>query len=185
MPKAIHQELVIAGAGGQGILLIGWLVALAATNSDKHTTWFPTYGPTMRGGNAACAVVVSSKEIGSPTLERYDSLIVMNPLALARADKVKPKGLIILNKSSVAWDNRRKDIEVLEINAGDIAKELGSPQLTNIVLLGAYIKKKWPAGFSDVSAALREYFTQEGKSGLIDISIKALLRGWQEAGPTL
>ena len=50
---------IFAGFGGQGVLLIGQLLALAGMNEGREVSWLPSYGPEMRGGTANCSVVVS------------------------------------------------------------------------------------------------------------------------------
>ena len=57
-------DIIMAGFGGQGILMIGNLLALTAMEEGKHVTYFPAYGVEMRGGTANCTVVVSDEEIG-------------------------------------------------------------------------------------------------------------------------
>lgn len=175
----MHEELIIAGAGGQGILFIGELLCIAAMKEGKHTTWFPSYGPAMRGGKANCTVIVSSEEIGSPISDRADSLIVMNKLSLEFVEKVKPRGFVIINKSLADWDNRRKDLKVLEIRANDIAKELGGFQVANMVILGAYLKRKRIVSLKSVIEALEEKLF--GKEDTIELNKKALQKGWNES----
>src|SRR3989344_3654573 len=138
----MQEELIIAGAGGQGILLIGKIICLAAMEEDKYTIRFPSYGPAMRGGEATCTVIVSSEEIGSPISDHPDSLIVMNRPSLKFVKLLKPGGLLILNKSLADWDASRKGIKVVEIRASEIAQKIGSPMSANLVMLGAYLKEK-------------------------------------------
>src|SRR3989344_6650819 len=100
----MQEELIIAGAGGQGIILIGDLLCLAAINDGKNTTGYPSYGATMRTGKATYTVIISSEEIGSPISEHPDSLLVMNKPSLSEFAKiVKPNSLILVNKSLVDW----------------------------------------------------------------------------------
>ena len=64
----MHEEIVISGFGGQGVLFAGQLLAYAGVADGRHVTWIPSYGPEMRGGTAHCKVVISSEEIGSPLM---------------------------------------------------------------------------------------------------------------------
>src|SRR6266404_1914608 len=82
---AMKQETLIAGFGGQGILLMGRLLAEAAMNDDYHATWFPSYGPEMRGGTANCTTIFSDEEIGSPIAAQYDIVIAMSESAYEQA----------------------------------------------------------------------------------------------------
>src|SRR3989338_5758366 len=177
----MHEELIIAGAGGQGIVLMGELLCLSAME-EKNTTGFPSYGVAMRSGKATYTVIISSDEIGSPISEHPDSLIVMNKLSLAEFAKiVQPKGLIIINKSLVDLQNLRDDVNVLEIKATDIAQELGDSRAANLVMLGFYIKIKETVSLGSVKRALKELLLEKGwNKDLIELNQKALERGFKE-----
>jgi 2-oxoglutarate ferredoxin oxidoreductase subunit gamma len=96
------EKIIIAGAGGQGIMLLGRVLAEAAMRENKYVTWLPSYGAEVRGGTAYCMVVISHKEIGSPYIEEADTLIIMNNPSLEKfKDRIKKQGLLILNSSLV------------------------------------------------------------------------------------
>lgn len=168
----MKEEIVIAGAGGQGLLLTGSLIAQVAILENKHTTWLPSYGPAMRGGKANCAVIVSDEEIGSPLIELPTALIVMNELSLVFVKNVKAKGAVLLNSSQVKWNNSRTDLEVVEISADEIALSLGNIKVANVVMLGAYLKTRDFIDKQSVVAVL------EGKFGknkqVLELNKKAL-----------
>lgn len=177
----MHEELVIAGAGGQGIVFIGELLCLAAMQ-DKNTTGFPSYGAAMRTGKATYTVIISSEEIGSPISEHPDSLIAMNRPSLFEFLKiVKPNGLVLVNKSLTDWQDARKDVRVLEIKATDIAQELGDSRMANLVMMGAYLKAKGIVSLENVAKALKELALKRGWSeSLTVLNQKALERGFNE-----
>jgi 2-oxoglutarate ferredoxin oxidoreductase subunit gamma len=138
----VKAELVLAGFGGQGVLFAGQLLAHTALGAGLHTTWYPSYGPEMRGGTANCTVVISDEPIGSPVVARPQAAIVMNLPSLERYEPlVRPGGLLIVNASLIDRPVRRADIDVLSIPADDVAAELGHPRLTNMVLLGALLAR--------------------------------------------
>jgi 2-oxoglutarate ferredoxin oxidoreductase subunit gamma len=133
-------DVVIAGFGGQGVLFAGQLLAHAALDAGLQTTWFPSYGPEMRGGTANCTVVVADGPIGSPVVGRPQAAIVLNLPSLDRYEPlVAPGGLLVVNTSLVDRAVARDDLEVVAIPADDVAAELGHPKLTNVVLLGALL----------------------------------------------
>ena len=74
----MQNETIIAGFGGQGVLFTGKVMSYAALENDLEVTWFPSYGPEMRGGTANCTVVISDEEIGSPQVKNPRAAIVMN-----------------------------------------------------------------------------------------------------------
>ena len=82
----MHQ-LISAGFGGQGVLLLGQLVSYAGMAEGKNVSWLPSYGPEMRGGTANCCVVVSDEEVGSPVVVEADSVIVMNRPSLEKYER--------------------------------------------------------------------------------------------------
>lgn len=150
-----HQEVRIAGMGGQGIMVIGQLLAHATMNEGGNVVWFPSYGPETRGGSAECTVIMSSQEIGSPLSSAPDTLIAMTqPLLDKFAGSVRPGGTIIINSSLAKMPDGREDCEIIEVAANDIATELGNAKAANMVMLGAYVQKLKPVSLDSVKAAM-------------------------------
>jgi len=138
-----YYDVITSGFGGQGIMIIGNLLAYAAMKEGRYVTYLPIYGVEMRGGTANCTVVISSKEIGSPVVERPHAAIVMNlPSLIKYEPRILPKGLLLINSSLIDLkETSRKDIEILPIPVNDIAIDNGNPKLANMVALGAFIEK--------------------------------------------
>ena len=131
--------MIIAGFGGQGVLLIGQLIAYAGMLADKEVSWMPSYGPEMRGGSANCAVVVSDEPVASPKVEEADLVIAMNRPSMELFEKaLVPGGVLIYNSSLIDVKPTRQDIQVVAVPCNDIANDLGSLRSTNMVMLGAY-----------------------------------------------
>jgi 2-oxoglutarate ferredoxin oxidoreductase subunit gamma len=139
----MYYDVIIAGFGGQGILLVGNILASAAMEEGKHVAYVPTYGVEMRGGTANCTVVISNREIGSPVIGKPLSAIIMNSPSLMKfEDRLKPGGLLLLNSSLVdPHDVSRKDVQLFPIPLNEIASQLGNTKLANMVALGAYVEK--------------------------------------------
>ena len=96
------KKVFVAGFGGQGVLLMGQLIAYAGMVMGKEVSWMPSYGPEMRGGSANCSVVVSDEPVGSPRVEDADVVVAMNKPSLAVFEKsVVPGGLLIYNLSLI------------------------------------------------------------------------------------
>lgn len=135
----MHEEVVMAGTGGQGIMVMGQLLAHAAMIEDRQVVWFPSYGPEARGGTADCTVIISSEEIGSPISANPDTLIGMHQFLFDKFQpSVKPGGRIIANTSLVNLSGVRDDCQVFSIDANTIAEEIGNPRGANMIVLGAY-----------------------------------------------
>jgi 2-oxoglutarate ferredoxin oxidoreductase subunit gamma len=138
-----YYDIIMAGFGGQGVLVIGNLLAYAAMKEGRYVTYLPTYGVEMRGGTANCTIVISSQEIGSPIVGRPHAAIVMNlPSLIKYEPQVFPNGLLLINTSLIDLkQTSRNDIELLPVPANEIAIKNGNPKLANMVALGAFIEK--------------------------------------------
>ncbi|GAB1411005.1 2-oxoacid:acceptor oxidoreductase family protein [Desulfovibrionales bacterium] len=139
---SMYQDAIIAGFGGQGVMLIGNLLAYAGMDAGLNVTYIPVYGPEMRGGTANCTVVVSDDVIGSPIIRSPVSLIIMNGPSL---DKFQPmlqdKGTLILNSSLIdpAQTDKHR-VKVFAVPVNEIADGLGNTRMANMVALGAYVQ---------------------------------------------
>ena len=133
----IDFSIILAGFGGQGILSAGRMAAEAALIEGHEVSWFPSYGPEMRGGTANCSVVISDDIIGSPVINEADVLIALNQPSLEKFEKqIKPSGIIIIDSSLINIEPTRKDIRFIPIDSSNIANELGNMAYATIVLLG-------------------------------------------------
>ena len=135
----MERQMIIAGFGGQGVLLIGQLLAYSGMIEGKEVSWMPSYGPEMRGGSANCAVVISDRQVGSPKVEDADVVIAMNRPSMALFEKnVVPGGALIYNSSLIDVKPTRTDIKVIAVDSAKIAEQAGNLRAANMVMLGAY-----------------------------------------------
>lgn len=172
-----HQEVIIAGMGGQGIMRIGQLLAHATVLEGRNVVWFPSYGPETRGGTADCTVIISSEEIGSPVSSSPDTLVAMNQLMLDKfAPSVKREGVIVVNTSLAETPDYRDDCKVVEVPATDVASELGNSIAANMVMLGAYVELVRPVKLQSIKDCLEEVMPKRLHE-LIPLNIAALDRG--------
>jgi 2-oxoglutarate ferredoxin oxidoreductase subunit gamma len=171
------ERIIIAGAGGQGIMLLGRVLAMAAMKENRYVTWLPSYGAEVRGGTAHCMVIISNREIGSPyIIDKADSLIIMNAPALERFKyRIENKGLLILN-SSLASIDTKKNASILKYPFTDIALNLGNIRVANMVALGCYLAKKKTIDIKNIFEVFQEIAPAD-KKHLIEINKKALLAG--------
>lgn len=133
----IDFSIILAGFGGQGILSAGKMAAEAALIEGHEVSWFPSYGPEMRGGTANCSVVISDDIIGSPVINEADVLIALNQPSLEKfEEQLKPGGIIIIDSSLIKVVPKRTDIRFIPIASSEIANELGNMAYATIVLLG-------------------------------------------------
>ncbi|MPN25001.1 hypothetical protein SDC9_172408 [bioreactor metagenome] len=136
------DKILLAGFGGQGVMFIGKVMAYAGMLGGLEVCWIPSYGPEMRGGTANCSVIIADSEINSPVIEQADAGIVLNQPSYDKfLHRIKPGGVLVVNSSIIVLGNKRDDIEIITIPAGEKANELGNPGLANMICLGALINK--------------------------------------------
>ena len=138
----LYHDVIIAGFGGQGVMLIGNLLAYAGMNQGLNVTYIPVYGPEMRGGTANCTVVVSEDTIGSPIIRTPKSLIIMNRPSL---DKFQPRleddGIQIINSSLIDKELAETGrIKSIFVPCNEVADGLGNTRMANMVAIGAYVE---------------------------------------------
>jgi 2-oxoglutarate ferredoxin oxidoreductase subunit gamma len=173
----MHEEVIMAGTGGQGIMIMGQLLAHAAMLEGRHVVWFPSYGPEARGGTADCTVIISSDEIGSPISAHPDTLIGMHQLLFGRYQpNVKPGGRLIVNSSLIDGSTIRTDCKALSVAANTVAEEIGNARAANMVVLGAYIASTGAVSIDSVIVSLAEVLPAH-RHKLIPLNEQALRKG--------
>jgi 2-oxoglutarate ferredoxin oxidoreductase subunit gamma len=131
-------KTIFSGFGGQGVLMMGYILALSAMRDGMQVTYLPAYGAEVRGGTANCTVSISDEDIASPVASAPDYVIAMNkPSMIKYEGLIKSKGMLFVNSDLVDIDPQREDIRVFKIPANTIAKELGSDRVINMIMLGA------------------------------------------------
>jgi 2-oxoglutarate ferredoxin oxidoreductase subunit gamma len=177
----MQNDVIIAGFGGQGVLLIGKMLAYAGMADGKEVSWLPSYGPEMRGGTCNCTVVIADRPVGSPVVEHPCAAMVLNLPSLEKFEpKVKPGGLLVVNTSLVNREAQRSDVRVIKVPATEIANQLGNPRGANMVALGAYLGATHAVSLAAVEALVRETFA--GKTKMIESNLAALQRGCELGG---
>ncbi len=175
----MKTEILIAGFGGQGIMLMGEILAHSAMNEGKEVSWIPSYGPEMRGGTANCMVVISDRRISSPIVTSPDLFVAMNKPSLEKfLPAVKPGGIVIVNKSMIEFTPFPQcNVEIEEVDAVAIADRLGNIKTANMVVLGAVVGKTGIVCRETVLASLHHFMAGK-KARLLDINKKAFLSGF-------
>ena len=171
--------LIISGAGGQGVMSVGSSLAGSAVEGGKHATFMPLYGPEQRGGSAKCTVIISDDEVVSPLPKQSDGLIVMNESSFKKfTPELKSGGLLVRNTNRTTSALKRTDIQVLDVPCDDLAAELGSLKIANIILIGAML------GFSGMMdpeifmKSLEHKFAAKGDK-IVELNRKALYKGYE------
>lgn len=170
-------EVIMAGFGGQGIMMMGEILAHSAMIEGKQVSWIPSYGPEMRGGTANCMVVISDQRIASPIVSSPDILVAMNQPSFDKFySSVKSRGMVIINKALVSKGLQPKDIDLVEVDATRIAGELGNLKAANMVALGALVEVSRVVQFDTILQSLKGFLPPPRKN-LYEVNEKAFLTG--------
>lgn len=173
--REIHDQIKIAGFGGQGVLSMGYSLANIAMGHNYQVSWLPSYGPEMRGGTANCSVKISDKRISSPLIDNPTVLVAMNKPSLQKFENlVQAGGIILYDKGLIDTPPSRKDVTVIGISATQEADILGSTKAANMVMLGVYCKIR---GILSKEYILKALPLIIKNNAFHDINKKAFLKG--------
>ena len=173
----MEKNFILAGFGGQGILLAGTILANAFMLDNKNVTWYPCYGAEMRGGTVNCEVVVSDTEVSSVHKSDCDYALVLNQQSFDRFVKsVKSGGTIIANSTLVAESKPKNDIHYVFAPMGKIANDLGTNKVTNVVSLGVLSSAIDILSKDALKLAIEKVLGSK-KKDLLPLNLKALEAG--------
>ena len=170
-------EIIIAGFGGQGVLSMGKIIAYSGMMEDKEVSWMPSYGPEQRGGTSNVTVIVSDEKVSSPVLNSYDIVIALNEPSLDKfAPRVKKNGILIYEPNGIHTMTERKDINIYEVDATELALELGNEKSFNMIILGGLLKLVPFVKYESVIAGLKKSLPERHHK-LIPMNEQAIKRG--------
>ncbi len=171
-------ELMVAGFGGQGILLMGKIIAQAAMVEGRHVTFLPSYGPEMRGGTANSCVVVSDEPVASPIIDHTDVLVAMNQPSYDKfAPLVRPGGLIVYD-SSLVTPAARAEVRQAGGTFTAIAGELGNTRVCSMVAVGRVVRETQVAALATVQAQVQALTSKRPE--LAALNVQAVARGYEQ-----
>lgn len=176
-----EKSIIIAGFGGQGVLLAGEVIANALMLDEKNVTWHPCYGAEMRGGTVNCEIVTSETEVSSVNKTKADFIIALNQLSFDKfLPKLKKGGWIIANSSLVKEIKSRIDVNYIFAPITALAHELGEIKIANIISLGILAKLSKLTSVESLHNAL-ENILPEHRKNLLVLNLKALETGFNFA----
>ena len=174
----LRDKIIVAGAGGQGALHIGQMIAYAGLKEGREVTWLPSYGAEMRGGTANCNVIVSDDEIPFPMVSKPDYCIIMNDPSLDKFEgQVRSGGSIVLDSSMVSKKVARDDLHAYYVPADLMAEQEGNTRGANMVLLGAYIAVAKSVTLESIYDVIEHSFTGS-KAKYADSNKRLVKRGF-------
>lgn len=176
-------HIIIAGSGGQGVVVVGNLIARACVIEGKNVSGMVAYGAEMRGGTAFATVVVSSEEIACPFVQTPDMAIVLNQPSLERFEAdIAPHGLILLNTSTIQRPAERDDLEQVHLAATELAFGLGNLKVANIIALGAFVDHTRLLTMDSIRQAIRDLFAAKNPK-MVELNLRALEVGAERYTP--
>lgn len=170
-------KTAFAGSGGQGVLMMGYILSTAAMRDGRYVTYLPSYGAEVRGGTANCTVSISDEEIASPVASSPDYAVVLNkPSMLKYQGMIKKGGLLVINSSLVDSDPTRNDIEVLKIPANEIALELKNERTMNMIMIGAFVAGTGITTQESIMDSLAQVLKGK-KAAVLELNRQGMARG--------
>jgi 2-oxoglutarate ferredoxin oxidoreductase subunit gamma len=168
-----EDRIIIAGAGGQGIMFLGKIISEAAMLEGRHVTYLPAYGAEVRGGTANCMVIISDEEIGSPFVDSASIIVAMNQPSLERfGGRLKAGGTLVVNNSLAAVPKGMK--KAISFPFTGIALTMGDGRTANMVCLGCLAKKTGVVKLETVFKLMQKF---SAKKELMETNIRAITLG--------
>ncbi len=176
-PQELDLRIKVAGFGGQGVLMLGEVLAEAGLEAGYEVAWLPSYGPEMRSGTSNCHVRIASHAIDSPLVSRPNVLLVLNEPSLRKfLPSVEAGGIVLYNGGEIPADCARRDVRLVALPFTRLADELGATKVSNIVMLGALLEATGILEQDRVVGALRRLVNPR----FFELDLAALARGRKE-----
>jgi 2-oxoisovalerate ferredoxin oxidoreductase beta subunit len=176
--RDLDLRVKIAGFGGQGVLMLGEVLAEAGLEAGYEVSWLPSYGPEMRSGTSNCHVRIGRHPVDSPLVSRPNVLLALNEPSLRKfLPAVEPGGVVIYNGREVPAGCERDDVRLAAIPVTEIADSLGAGKVANIVMLGALLELSEVVEDERVRGALRKLIHNDR---YYELDLTALARGREE-----
>lgn len=179
--KTIEKNVLIAGFGGQGVVMAGNVLAYAAVEAGKNLLATVSYGAEMRGGTARANITISDNEIDSPIIDVPNLAMIMNAPSFVRySDIIEPGSTAIINSSMIDDDlikTHEVDLELVKVDATNNAIQMGNLKVANIIMLGVLVRKTEILDKDSILLGLQRAF-RKGKKALYYINEQAFELGY-------
>ena len=175
----MEKNFIIAGFGGQGVLLAGEVLAAAFMLAKKNVTWYPSYGAEMRGGTVNCEIVASDDEVSAVNKKEADFIVALNQASFDKfITKIKKGGYLIANSTLAKEIKSRTDINYVFAPITKLAENLGNIKMANILALGILAKVSKMVTLENLQEAL-DYVLPPHRKNLLPMNFEALKIGYE------
>jgi 2-oxoglutarate ferredoxin oxidoreductase subunit gamma len=174
-------EVRLSGSGGQGILLIGRILAEALTLEKLNVAQSQSYEPTSRGGLSRSDLVASSDQVDYPLATSLDYLVILHNIAAGVSDDLLKSTSLMLIDSSLDGQCSAPDGRAVLLPVIETARGLGSIRSTNMVALGALLA----LGEICEQGSVFEAIKRVAPARLVESAIEAVKEGYRLAGSRL
>lgn len=185
----MKADIILAGVGGQGILSIAAVIGEAALEDGLYMKQSEVHGMSQRGGDVQSHLRISDRPVASDLipLGNADIIISLEPMeALLYLPYLKKDGWVVTNSKPFEnipnYPDMNKIMEEYDklpnkvvLDVEQIAKDLGAPRSSNVVLLGA-ASPFIGIGFDKLENGIRSIFGKKGEN-VVEMNLKALRKG--------
>ena len=175
----MEYSVVMSGFGGQGVLMMGELLAYCGMKAGLNVTWMPAYGVEMRGGTANCTVVLSDEIIGAPITAKPKAVIAMSEPALYKfGPQLEADGLLLINSSLIDSSNSagNNGVRTIMVPTRELAEATGNEKMANLTMLGAFLARSEILDFAGVAGQVVSFLPPDKRKLAPGIE-KALCKG--------
>lgn len=176
-----EKNVLIAGFGGQGVVMAGNVLAYAAVEAGKNLLATVSYGAEMRGGTARVNITISDEEIDSPIVEVPNVAMIMNAPSFAKyIGTLEPGSHVIVNSSMIDDElikSKDGDLKITKVDATNHAIKMGNIKVANIIMLGVLVKTTGIIDRDSIINGLQRAFRKD-KKGLYYINVQAFELGY-------
>ena len=185
----MKYDIILSGVGGQGVLSVGTIIALAAMKSGYQVKQSEVHGMSQRGGAVQASLRISDAEIASDLIATGSASMIlsMEPLESLRYLKfLSPDGILITSKNPVENIGNYPDLEGVYdkirtlpshkiLDSRSLAREAGSMLATNMVMVGA-ASNSLPIDPEIIEGAIKDVFGRKGEH-VVEINYLAFRAG--------
>ncbi|MBN1277285.1 MAG: 2-oxoacid:acceptor oxidoreductase family protein [Deltaproteobacteria bacterium] len=176
----MQKKIIITGFGGQGVIMAGRIVGMAAALGDKlESSLVQSYGPESRGGACSVQVTIADRQIYYPYINVPDILVCMSQGGYDKYKDILTGDTILMIDQDLVRVSA--DHDFYAIPSTRFAEEMGLKMMANIIMIG------FLAGITEAVSldSAKDTVSKSVPSKTIEINLKAFDRGWEFAQATL